>query len=120
MACMKALALALTTLLGLAACSYDSSITDGKIVDKQYYSGCSVREIMGTASGPLAYDRTVDPAYTVTVEYGDTDVDGKPVRRTSTIVVSEKNYATYEVGQEFSTDYAYWFRDECEDEREQD
>lgn len=76
---------------------------DGVVVKKVYAPECTTTDMMGTASGPLAYDDVHDEEWFVVVE----EADGHRAR----VLVGEDDFEAIKVGDTYqSADHVWPFQ----------
>lgn len=86
--------------VALGGCGMESHPVDGVVVQKVYAPECTTTEIMGTASGPLAYDDDHSEEWFVVVEQEDA--------YTARVLVSEEEFNAIKVGDAYKVDDHVW------------
>ena len=110
--------LGLLTLLGLLAltsCGTTQPLT-GEIVAKSHHPGCTVDQMIGTASGSLAYEETIDEAWVLAVRHKSTNPEHPDEYKTSAFHVDAQTWQQAKIGATHTESFPYWFLDECTEE----
>lgn len=86
--------------VALGGCGMEPHPVDGIVVRKVHAPECTTTEIMGTASGPLAYDEDHSEEWFVVVE----EADGHRAQ----VLVNEIKFDAIEVGDTYTADDYVW------------
>lgn len=91
---------AIVGVVGLGGCGMEPHPVDGVVVKKVHAPECTTTDMMGTASGPLAYDDVHDEEWFVVVE----EVDGHRAQ----VLVNEVEFGAIALGDTYAADDYVW------------